>query len=417
MICKICGAIVPDNAPFCGECGALTADNQGVQPQTVQQSSQTPQQQYGVQQPQQVNQSQVEQSSQAQQQSPYAPPQQHIQPQPQVQQPQQSPYAPPQSQVQQPQPSPYAPPQQQVQQSPYAPQQPQVQQPQQSPYAPPQQQVQQPQPSPYAPPQQHMQPQIQQQMQQPQQHMQPQNTGAPQQAFRNQLKGIPESQNNNKNAAVDNAKKGASRGLIIGIIVFLILAAAAAVFFIFVLPKLSKGAPKGEYVNEDFGGYVLFDNGIYAVYDDQGAYEFGTYEIKNDKITFTSVNGDVDHGKYNKKDNTVEYGYVFKLNDAKQTFGVDIDKKYVKELKDKFTTASESALASEEVKTEAKEFAAAYYIYGNELVEPRTEFAKALAENLGYSSDNVLAYLIENKYITVSIMPDVAAQTVEVIIY
>ena len=247
--------------------------------------------------------------------------------------------------------------------------------------------------------------------------MQPQNTGAPQQAFRNQLKGIPESQNNNKNASIDNTKKGASRGLIIGIIVFLILAAVAAVFFIFVLPKLSKGAPKGEYVNEDFGGYVLFDNGIYAVYDDQGAYEFGTYEIKNDKITFTSVNGDVDYGKYNKKDNAVEYGYVFKLNDAKQTFGVDIDKKYVKELKDKFTTASESALASEEVKTEAEEFAAAYYIYGNELVEPRTEFAKALAENLGYSSDNVLAYLVENKYITVSIMPDVAAQTVEVIIY
>lgn len=247
--------------------------------------------------------------------------------------------------------------------------------------------------------------------------MQPQNTGAPQQAFRNQLKGIPESQNNNKNASIDNTKKGASRGLIIGIIVFLILAAVAAVFFIFVLPKLSKGAPKGEYVNEDFGGYVLFDNGIYAVYDDEGTYEFGTYEIKNDKITFTSVNGDVDHGKYNKKDNTVEYGYVFKLNDAKQTFGVDIDKKYVKELKDKFITASESALASEEVKTEAKEFAAAYYIYGNELVEPRTEFAKALAENLGYSSDNVLAYLVENKYITVSIMPDVAAQTVEVIIY
>ena len=380
MICKICGAIVPDNAPFCDECGALIAvDNQGELPQQMQQQAVQP--------------------------SPYAPLQQQMQPQPQQ----------PQMQQQTVQPSPYAPPQQQpqmqqqaVQPSPYAPLQQQMQsQPQQ-----PQMQPQAVNLSPYAPPQQ----QPQQQVQQPQQ-MQPQSTETPQQAFRNQLKGIPESQNNNKNVAIDNVKKGASRGLIIGIIVFLILAAVAAVFFIFVLPKLSKGAPKGEYVNEDFGGYVLFDNGIYAVYDDQGTYEFGTYEIKNDKITFTNVNGDVDHGKYNKKDNTVEYGYVFKLNDAKQTFGVDIDKKYVKELKDKFTTASESALASEEVKTEAEGLAAAYYISGKELVEPRTEFAKALAENLGYSNDNVLAYLIENKYITVSIMPDVAAQTAEVIIY
>lgn len=244
-----------------------------------------------------------------------------------------------------------------------------------------------------------------------------QNTNVPQQAFRNQLKGVPEQQANKTSVASDNAKKGASRGLIIGIIVFLILAAAAAVFFIFVLPKLSKGSPKGEYSNEDFGGYILFDNGVYAVYDDTGTYEFGTYDIKSDEITFTSANGDVDHGKYNKKENTVEYGYVFKLNDAKQTFGVDIDKKYVKGLKDNIKSASESALASEDVKAEAEEFAAAYYIYENELSEPRTEFAKALAEKLGYSSDKVLSYLIENKYITVSIMPDVAAQTVEVTIY
>ncbi len=393
MICKICGAIVPDNAPFCDECGALiTVDNQGELPQQMQQQAVQPSPYAPLQQRMQPQPQQPQMQPQAVQPSPYAPPQQQMQPQPQQ----------PQMQQQAVQPSPYAPLQQQMQQQAVQP----------SPYAPLQQQMQQQavQPSPYAPPQQ----QPQQQVQQPQ--MQPQSTETPQQAFRNQLKGIPESQDN-KNVAIDNAKKGASRGLIIGIIVFLILAAVAAVFFIFVLPKLSKGAPKGEYVNEDFGGYVLFDNGIYAVYDDQGTYEFGTYEVKNDKITFTNVNGDVDHGKYNKKDNTVEYGYVFKLNDAKQTFGVDIDKKYVKELKDKFITASESALASEEVKTEAEELAAAYYIYGKELVEPRTEFAKELAENLGYSSDNVLAYLIENKYITVSIMPDVAAQTAEVIIY
>ena len=364
MICKICGANIPDNAPFCEECGAPVTVNDN-------QAQQAPQQQ----------------QMQVQQASPYAPPQQQAQPQ--------------QMQVQQA--SPYAPPQQQVQ--------PQQMQPQQA-KPQPQQMSQQQMEQEWMKQQWLKQQQAQQSSGVPQQ-----NTNVPQQAFRNQLKGVPEQQANKTSAASDNAKKGASRGLIIGIIVFLILAAAAAVFFIFVLPKLSKGAPKGEYSNEDFGGYILFDNGVYAVYDDTGTYEFGTYDIKSDEITFTSANGDVDHGKYNKKENTVEYGYVFKLNDAKQTFGVDIDKKYVKGLKDNIKSASESALASEDVKAEAEEFAAAYYIYENELSEPRTEFAKALAEKLGYSSDKVLSYLIENKYITVSIMPDVAAQTVEVTIY
>ncbi len=395
MICKICGANIPDNAPFCSECGApVAANNQVQQPQQqVQQNPQVAQQQA----------------------SPYASPQQQVQ--------QASPYAPPQQMQQA---SPYAPPQQMQQASPYAPPQ-QVQQ--ASPYAPLQQQMQPQAQIPVQQPQQMSQQQMEQEwmkqqwmkQQQAQQQVQPaisqQNTGVPQQAFRNQLKGVPAQSNVNSNASSENAKKGASRGLIIGIIVFLVLAAVAAVFFIFVLPKLSKGEPKGEYGNEDFEGYVLFDDGVYAVYDDAGTYEFGTYEINGDEITFTSVNGDVDHGRYNKKENTVEYGYIFESKDAKQTFGVDIDKNYVKGLKEKIVSASKEALTIEEVKAEAQEFAAAYYITGNELAEPRTEFAKALAEKLGYSGDNVLSFLVEKKYITVSIVPDSSAQDVEVVIY
>ena len=101
-------------------------------------------------------------------------------------------------------------------------------------------------------------------------------------------------------------------------VVFVIIAALAAVFIIFVLPKLSKGEPKGEYANSDFGGYILFDDGVYAVYGTGGGYEFGTYEVKGDKITFKSANGETDYGKYDKKADTVEYGYLFESNDSKE---------------------------------------------------------------------------------------------------
>ena len=213
------------------------------------------------------------------------------------------------------------------------------------------------------------------------------------------------------------AKKKSHAGLIFGIIIALLLAAAAVVFFIFVMPKLSKAAPKGEYINEDFGGKIIFDDGVYAVYDSEGGYEFGTYEVKGGKITFTTVNGDVDYGKYDKKDNTVEYGYLFTLDSADRTFDVDIDKSYVNGLRDKIEEAAKAALAEEEVKTEASEFGSYYYIYGNELADGKTAFSRALSEKLGYGSDKVLSYLMENNFITIEITVNADSQTAAVIVY
>ncbi len=225
------------------------------------------------------------------------------------------------------------------------------------------------------------------------------------------------SQSGQNSTSGSSTKKKSHTGVIIGIIIALVLAAAAAVFFIFIMPKLSKAAPKGEYVNDDFAGRIIFDDGVYSVYDDEGGYEFGTYEVKGGKITFTTVNGDVDYGTYNKKDNTVEYGYLFTIDNADKTFDVDIDEGYVNGLKVKIEEAAKAALSDEEVKAEASEFGANYYIYGNELVNKNTAFSRALADKLGYDSDKVLSYLLENNLITLDISVNVDAGTATVFVY
>ena len=339
MICKICGANNADNAPFCNDCGAPLI---GYGNQPVQQQAAQPQQM-------------------------------------QQQQPQQVPV---QQQAAQPQ---------QMQQQPRPMGQQQV----------PQQMSQQQMEQEWMK-QQWLKQQAQQQsagMAQPQAPQQPQQIQQP--GTGNNLQW--NSQNGQNSTSGSSTKKKSHTGVIIGIIIALVLAAAAAVFFIFVMPKLSKAAPKGEYVNDDFAGRIIFDDGVYSVYDDEGGYEFGTYEVKGGKITFTTVNGDVDYGTYNKKDNTVEYGYLFTLDNAEKTFDVEIDESYVNGLKVKIEEAAKAALSDEEVKAEALEFNSDYYIYGSALVNGNTAFTKALADNLGYVNDKVLSYLLENNYISIDI--------------
>ena len=355
MVCKICGANNPDGAQFCDDCGApLIEYNQQVQQQAVQSQMQQSQMQQLEQQRRQQQQRQQQMENQLSQQQQKQLQNGHVTPQNQIQ---------------------------------YRQQPNQMQQPVQSQYVSGQSIQQQPLQSQYT----------------PQQPLQSQYT--------------PQQQMQQQPIYSDKVKKGKSKGLLIFFIVLLLLAALTAVFIIFVLPKLSKGEPKGEYKNSDFGGYILFDEGVYAVYDNDGGYELGTYEIKNDEIIFTNVNGEVDHGRYNKKDNTVEYGYTFESNGEKETFDVDIDKDYVKSLKDNIKKAADTVCGDSDVISEAEELGAPYYIYGNELSEGHTAFTRALADKLGYGNDRVLSYLLENNYITIDISVNTSSKTTEVTFY
>ena len=281
--------------------------------------------------------------------------------------------------------------QQQISQPQQAVQQQQISQPQQAV----QQQISQPQQV------------VQQQISQPQQAVQ-QQISQPQQAVQQQI-----SQGQNT-----SAPKKKHKGFVAFIVVLLFIAALATVFFVFIMPKLKgNNEPKGEYKNKDFGGYLLFDDGVYAVYDKDEGYELGTYEVKGDGITFTDVNGSVDYGKYNSKDNIVEYGYEFTLNDEKEKFDVNIDDEYVKALKSKIKDAACDALNASEVFNEAEIFESDYYIYGKELSETHTEFTKALSDNLNYGSDSILQYLLEENYIAISVSLDLNNKTADVVIY
>ena len=386
MVCKICGANNSEGIQFCNDCGApLIAYNQ-TQPQVQQVNPQINQAlQMQMAQKQQLEQQRLMQQQKAQQM---------------------------QQQLQQ---------QQQQRQQQYGQQQPMQGQQQYN------QQQQQQNQLQYNAAQNAAQQQYYKQLYEQQQAQQQYNQQQPVQAQQqyNQQQPVQAQQQYNQQQPVQaqqqggaNIKNGkSSKGLIIGLVAFVIIAALAAVFIIFVLPKLSKGEPKGEYANSDFGGYILFDDGVYAVYGTGGGYEFGTYEVKGDKITFKSANGETDYGKYDKKADTVEYGYLFESNDSKETFDVDIDKSYVNGLNNKIKEAADDACGLDEIITEAETLGSSYYIYGSELSDGHTALSRALANNLGYSNDNVLSYLLENNYITFEISVNTSSRTVTVTIY
>ena len=75
MFCRNCGSNIPDNAPFCPNCGTATGAGQQQQQyqQPPQQQYQTPQQQYQQYGQQNYNQQQYGQQYQQQYQQPYGP--------------------------------------------------------------------------------------------------------------------------------------------------------------------------------------------------------------------------------------------------------------------------------------------------------------------------------------------------------
>ncbi|MBQ9609182.1 MAG: hypothetical protein IJV15_07015 [Lachnospiraceae bacterium] len=191
-------------------------------------------------------------------------------------------------------------------------------------------------------------------------------------------------------------KKGKAAG-IIAVIIILLLIAGALLFF---LPLLINGRLSGRYYSKDSDAYIMFDDGVYAVYSNNGGLEFGTYELDGEKIIFTDLNGSKDYGTFNKRKNTVEYGYNFKSDNKKAGFDTDIDKEYLNSLKFKIEDAAEEALEEEAAYNDARSWNSDYYISGDMLETSDMEYIITFADCLGYSSDDVLSYLLKENYIS-----------------
>ena len=211
--------------------------------------------------------------------------------------------------------------------------------------------------------------------------------------------------------APQKVKKPLSKGAKIGIISGLAVALLAGIFFIFIFPILTSSKLGGEYCYKGsyYNDYYLFDHGTWVNYEiDEGSsekeyYAIGTYTVNKDKIILKSIKGDTIEATFDKKKNTITMSGT-KLNSSNKDakLDVDLDEDYLDSLEKTVKTATETAMADEEVYDEATWWQT-YYIYGDDLKEPYSELEKELAEILGYSSDKRLQFLLEEEIISIDI--------------
>ena len=193
----------------------------------------------------------------------------------------------------------------------------------------------------------------------------------------------------------------AKRNILIGAI----LVAVAVVFFVIILPILTRSKLGGKYTTSNSSYYhsVVFDNGTYVFYDDDGEIsEVGTYEIDEDEIELTSIEGYDKEGKFNAEENKVGInGNFYKIKDKKATLDFKMTDDYLDTLEAKIEDATDKVLEDEEVYEEATWYS--YYIYDDALLNPDTLYEEALAKELDYANDKTLKALIEGNYLEIDV--------------
>ena len=194
---------------------------------------------------------------------------------------------------------------------------------------------------------------------------------------------------------------GAKKGIIAGVIV----AALAIVFFVVILPILTRSKFDGEYTDSNSYYYnkLVVDDGTYAYYDEDGnLIEAGTYTIKGETVTFVSLSGDEEKATFNADDNKIRIsGDVYKSSDKKADLDIKLTESYVDDLEERIRTETDEILKDEEIYEEFEW--SWYFIYEDDLKNPTTLYEEALAEALDYKNDTTLQQLVESGVITMDI--------------
>ncbi|MGN0150871.1 MAG: hypothetical protein ACI39Q_00215 [Wujia sp.] len=191
----------------------------------------------------------------------------------------------------------------------------------------------------------------------------------------------------------------------IGIISGIIAAALLVVFFVVILPILTRSKLAGEYTYTDSWGNDLtavFDDGTYAIYDDDELEEAGTYYAKKDRVFLTDIEGYEKEAKFNNKDNKLRIdGNIYKSSDKKGTLDFKLTEDYYENLKKTIDTSCKTIIANEDIYNDL--YWNSCWIYDDALKNPNTDFKKELAKALGYSEDATLQALIEGGYLEIYI--------------
>ncbi len=201
-------------------------------------------------------------------------------------------------------------------------------------------------------------------------------------------------------------RKPLSKKAKIGIISGAIAVVVLIVFFVVLLPILTRAKLKGEYIYTDSWDdeyTLIFDNGTYLCYDyDDDLVSAGTYKLKDNKVTLTDIEGSTETAKFDSDNNVVKLsGDKYKSTDKKAKIDFTLPENYLETIKEPVETAINKILEDEDIYDDV--YWSSAYIDDDDLKDPTTDFEKKLATELNYTSDKALQTLMEEGYLEIDV--------------
>ena len=199
--------------------------------------------------------------------------------------------------------------------------------------------------------------------------------------------------------------KKAKTGIIAGAACVVVL----VVFFVVILPILTRAKLAGEYRYKDSWDdtyTIVFDDGTYVRYDYNDEIDSaGTYVNNKGAVVLTDIEGDTTNCTFDSDNNTVRlYGDKYTSSNKKTKIGFKIPTGYQETLENQVKTAVDKLVKDKDLLEIAKYNY--YCVDYDDLKDPDDDFLAALAKELNYSGDKMLSTFIEDGYVEINIDVD-----------
>lgn len=201
-------------------------------------------------------------------------------------------------------------------------------------------------------------------------------------------------------------RKPLSKKAKIGIISGAIAVVLLVVFFVVILPILTRAKLKGEYTYTDSWDddyTAIFDDGTYLIYDYDGDLdEAGTYTIKDNKVTLIDIEGYETTAKFDADNNAIKiHGDKYKSTNKKEKIDFSLTENYLEVIKPSIEDAIYEVLKDDDIYDDV--YWSSEDILDNVLKNPSTDFEEEFAELINYDEDKALQTLIEDGYLNIYI--------------
>lgn len=212
-----------------------------------------------------------------------------------------------------------------------------------------------------------------------------------------------------QNQAPKPPRKPLSKKAKIGIIAGAACVVVLVVFFVVILPILTRAKLAGEYRYKDSWDdtyTIVFDDGTYVCYDYNDKIDSaGTYVNNKGAVVLTDIEGDTTNCTFDSDNNTVRvYGDKYTSSNKKAKIGFKIPTGYQETLENQVKTAVDKLVKDKDLLEIAKYNY--YCVDYDDLKDPDDDFLAALAKELNYSGDKMLSTFIEDGYVEINIDVD-----------